>query len=81
MSADRKTQLNNSACEIIDYFSSKNVEAYIIDSTGKADFELFESQRIYIERVNYGTIDYFWLFEVFVFRKEGHTTTLKKRKL
>lgn len=61
MSADRKIQLKNSACEIIDYFSSKNVEAYIIDSTGKADFELFESQRIYIERVNYSTLDYFWV--------------------
>jgi hypothetical protein len=57
MSADRKTQLNNSACEIIDYFSAKNVEAYIVDTTGKADFEIFESQRIYIERVNDSTID------------------------
>jgi hypothetical protein len=56
MSADRKTQLNNSACEIIDYFSSKNVEAYIVDTTGKADFEIFESQRIYIERVKIITI-------------------------
>ncbi|KAL4510745.1 hypothetical protein ABPG72_004899 [Tetrahymena utriculariae] len=47
---NREIVLNNSKCEIIDYFSKNDVEAYITDTTGKTLFEAFESQRIYIER-------------------------------
>lgn len=62
MNQDSKTKLNNSACEIIDYFSKKNVEAYIVDTNGKEDFEIFESQRIYIERVT----NYLCIFKIHI---------------
>lgn len=39
-------------CEIVDYFSQKNIEAYIVNTDGKEDFEIFESMRIYLERVS-----------------------------
>lgn len=49
MKRDKKEKGFNSV--IMDYFSEKNFEIFQFDTTKKDDFEIFESLRIYIERV------------------------------
>lgn len=46
----RKNNNKGFESKIIDYFSTKQLESYIFDTTNRQEFEIFNSLRIFIER-------------------------------